>query len=135
MDWTFNPLVALFFAIENDESCDCCVYISHMYSGLVDVVSRERIWGDATISPIVPRRTHARYTNQESVLTVCANPSLADYEKVHKKILIPAAARLPMRWKLRRIGITKAFIYGNLDGLAYDVMRVTELSYKSYMKG
>ena len=37
MDWSFNPMVALFFAVENNHDSDCCVYMSYLSSGLTNI--------------------------------------------------------------------------------------------------
>jgi len=132
MDWSFNPMVALFFAVENNIDADCCIYQSYLNSGLTDVTSFDIIFSDNKFFPIIPNYTHKRYSNQESLFTLHAHPSTPDFSKIHKKYIIEKKDKDIIRWKLRRMGITKSFIYPNLDSLSYDILEINKLSYASY---
>ncbi|MEJ6980548.1 FRG domain-containing protein [Pedobacter sp. P351] len=132
LDWTFNPLVALFFAVENDNDTDCAVYMSNLHSGRVNPKTFDLIFSKADFSPIIPNFTHQRYTNQESLFTLHAEPTKVDTSKISTRYIIRKEVKKELRWKLRRIGISKSFIYPSLDSLSHDILEVHKLSYGSY---
>ena len=133
LDWTFNPLVALFFAIEQDNNSDCCVYISSSPNNL-PIISPNLIFSNQNFRAIVPSLTNSRYTNQESILTIHPTPGIPDHSYIYKTITIENSYKNEIRWKLRRIGITRSFIYQNLDSLAYDILELQKLMIKNVPK-
>lgn len=83
---------------------------------------------------LVPDRTHMRYQNQDGLFTLHKDPRNCNISNILTKIIIPASTRYEMRWRLRKIGITKAFVYNGLDGLSHDIFEAHKISYGSYMK-
>ena len=134
LDWSFIPLVALFFAVESDKECDCAVYMSYLYSGIANPRTFDIIFSKNVFTPITPNFTHQRYVNQQSLFTLQSDPTKFDSSKISTRFIIPYAVKKVIRWKLRRMGITKSFIYPSLDSLSYDVVQVHKLSYESYFK-
>jgi hypothetical protein len=88
MDWSFNPMVALFFAVENNIDSDCCIYRSYLTSGLINVTNIDTIFSNQKFAPIIPNFTHSRYCNQESLFTLQTNPSIPDYSNISTKYVI-----------------------------------------------
>lgn len=129
MDWSFNPMVALFFAVECETESDCAIYQSYPRSGQNPPTTFDEIFSGRSFTHIVPNYTHERYVNQSSLFTIEANPSQFDKEKISQRYIIPNNAKQVIRWKLRRIGITKSFIFPSLDSLCYDILEVAKLSY------
>lgn len=132
MDWSFNPLVALFFAIENESYTDCAIYVSYKFSGMVNPKSFDLIFSKNIFAPIIPNFTHQRYANQQSLFTLQPEPRQFDGSKVSIKFIIGKDIKEEIRWKLRRIGVGKAFIYPSLDSLSYDILQTHKLSYSPY---
>lgn len=132
LDWSFNPMVALFFAVENAKETDAVIYESYKSSGQLNPVSYSDIFSEAVFTQIIPNRTLNRYAHQESLFTICPKPSQPDYTKIYRKFVIPCESKKLIRWKLRRIGITRAFIYPGLDSLAHDIVEVKKLEYAPY---
>lgn len=132
LDWSFNPLIALFFAVESKKSTDCGVYMSYMSSGVLNPGNFEIIFSKDKFAPIIPNFTHQRYANQESLFTLHPEPAKFDASTISTKYIIKKEKKKDIRWKLRRMGITKSFIYPNLDSLSYDILEVNKLSYDSY---
>jgi len=131
MDWTFNPLVALFFAVENDLQADGAVYCAWPSGGLKieSLLLRQEGVFDTSVGRvchIVPSRTHARYQNQDGLFTFHPDPRENTVNNIVRKITIPFAVKDSMKWQLRKMGITKRFIYADLDGLSYDILESTK---------
>lgn len=129
MDWSFNPLIALFFAIENDNGTDSAIYQSYLHSGKSAPKTFDEIYSDVEFTPILPTLSIDRYANQASVFTLEANPTQFNPQWKIKKFIIESKNKESIRWKLRRIGITKSIIYPSLDSLAYDILETSKISY------
>ena len=61
------------------------------------------------------------------------NPANPDYSRIQTKFIIKKEVKNMIRSKLRRIGITKSFIYPSLESLAYDILEVTKLGFQDRM--
>ena len=134
LDWTFNPLVALFFAIENPIEQNGAVYCCFP-SKLIDHEAVNS-WNDPfnidCLMAIVPSRDHIRYGNQNGLFTIQPDPNLEDLTEITKKIVIPGGSKSSISWKLRKIGISKAFLFSDLDSLAYDILKMNKNKYRPY---
>ncbi|MEM8568058.1 MAG: hypothetical protein AAGF85_16470 [Bacteroidota bacterium] len=126
--------MALFFAVENDKETDCAVYMSALYSGLLNPKTFDVIFSDQLFAPIIPNFTHQRYANQQSLFTLQPNPTEFDYSKITTRFIINKEVKKTIRWKLRRMGITRSFIFPTLDSLAYDILQTHKLSYEHIIK-
>lgn len=134
LDWTFNPLVALHFAVENEHDSHCAVYRSH----LSRVIMPDQIEG--WVSPynvnkmmqIIPTLNHVRYQNQNGLFTIHPEPSKEDFSLIMTKYLIPKQIKNSIRWKLRKIGITRSLLFQNLDSISYDIIQMNKSKYDVY---
>ncbi|MGL1957768.1 MAG: FRG domain-containing protein [Colwellia sp.] len=126
MDWTFNPLVALFFAVENNVEKDGAVYCAFPSSGYEPkelLKCNDGVFNTSlNLIHIVPSRTHTRYQNQDGLFTFHPDPRKNKIKNIVKKITISFKDKDSMKWRLRKMGITKRFIYADLDGLSYDIL-------------
>lgn len=130
LDWSFNPMVGLFFAVENGKDTDCAVYMSYLFSGLQNPSTFNIIFSKMEFTPIVPNFTHQRYVNQESLFTLQSDPTNFDDSKIMTRYIITKEVKNVIRWKVRRMGISKAFIYPSLESLSYDILEVHKLGFE-----
>lgn len=134
LDWTFNPLVALFFAIENNSQKNAAVYHSYRSKEInQEIMHRWKSPYDIKeMMEIIPSLDHVRYKNQNGLFTIHPVPYQEDMSRITTKYLIPLSLKKILSWKLRKIGITRAFLFSDLDSLSYDIIKMNENKYQPY---
>lgn len=145
LDWTTNPLIALFFAIGDplDEielekarienptySGDAAFYYLTMKSNFIDTQSEPNPFNCETIGIVKPSHVTQRIRAQNGVFTVQPDPTEPLNEKLNsnqvRKYRILYSAREELRRELLLYGVHHASVYPDLDGLsAYLQLRVS----------
>jgi len=119
MDWTYNPLVALFFAVVKERTCDSCIHVTWHN---VQLKSSER-------NPFQIHRVYRyrppyitpRVISQASVFTVHPEIDIPFESKNMMKIIIPKRLRRDFKQMLYKYGISNKVIYPGLDGICKDL--------------
>jgi hypothetical protein len=122
LDWTYNPLVALYFAVEKNEDSDGKVFALRATTKAPESVR--------TSSPFVIDKPHKLFPNiitpriraQEGVFVVCKSletPLDRDLRSdwAIEQYLIPASAKEFVRYELFRFGVHASSLFPDLDGL------------------
>jgi len=135
LDWTYNPLIALYFAVENDLEVDCSIYQAMLNRFITSELMGDQNPFDVN-EPlgIIPTSSHERHHFQNGVFTITPKPYEEDFSFVMKRFIIPQNNKKSIRWKLRKLGITKALIFPQLDSLPYDILEMHKSKYDSYFK-
>lgn len=138
LDWTTNPLKALFFAVENpSHKCDGAVWQLEP-SGWWNDLSKidEKLDVFEILAAYLPDHINERVIAQESCFTFFPFPAekepipeigaVGAYQKHIKKLIeyrIPQKKKESIRLELKKLGITHLSIFPGLDGLATRIRR------------
>jgi hypothetical protein len=141
LDWSTNPLVALYFATECDDDKDGAVYIvapafhddyenydykaadytkeyKESRNGIIVTGSRDYL-GEVVF--LRPKYTDPRYLNQKSVFSCPKNPFQSLEIPGIEKIQFKGYLKPELRNRLRTMGISSSYIYPGLGGIASEV--------------
>ena len=120
LDWTCNPLIALYFACIEDHLRDGAVYFAkclnevdvYKYKSPFDV-EEERKWSAHHFSN--------RLSSQDALFTISKNPLVPFKQGLVYCTIIKASAKKEIISALNQFGIHQGTIYPGLDGVARHV--------------
>lgn len=137
LDWTTNPMVALFFAVEGNDDKDAAVHVfqsmvTDQYElidyrkasvlpekqvGMLKVFAIQPKQGEVIF--VRPRYTDHRYLNQRSVFSCPSDP----YKALEgtEQLVVKGAWKPRLREILRTFGIAHSFVYPGLEGSAREI--------------
>ncbi|MDG4812640.1 FRG domain-containing protein [Hydrogenovibrio sp. 3SP14C1] len=132
LDWSTNPLVALYFAIEQYDDKDGLIYYTQasiqdkyeLFSPYTanyvnpPKMSTVRHLGNALF--VRPKYTDRRYLNQQSVFACSPNPFEPLNMEGLQKITFSRKLKPKLRRVLRTLGVSTSFIYPGIGGIAAD---------------
>lgn len=139
LDWTANPLVALFFAVERNDENDGAVYILQravtdqyeIFDYKTANYTQEQKKNPASIFAIEPEQGKVifvrpkykdrRYQNQKSVFSCAKDPCLPLEPQGLIKIEVAAILKSRIRERLQKLGVSTSFIYPGLAGIASEI--------------
>lgn len=134
LDWTYNPLIALYFACCSNFDKNGVVYQSYPFSGRIFNESTDDIFSFPEITLLVPNMTDVRYKNQNGLFVLYPEPWKENIKHIHKKYVVPAQYKRDILNKLEKIGITRSFIMPTLDNLCKDIVDIHDLRYPYAIK-
>jgi hypothetical protein len=135
LDWTTNPLKALFWAVEaqRQQRADGTVWAFAPRYWRDDVL-RPTVLADDELTPYFPKQVNPRTIAQEGCFVAFPLPenkkriqpmvSGGDYAKSISELVklnVPASAKRGLRIELRVLGITHRSLFPDLDGVAQSI--------------
>lgn len=118
LDWTYNPLVATYFATEKHPEKDGVIHI-YRNKFVADVSSSSTPFEDQTIMKVQVPHITQRLTAQHGAFTVHPNPSEEmGMDQIFASITIPKSIKPSLKYTLSMYGIDKKSLFPDIDGLA-----------------
>jgi hypothetical protein len=117
LDWSRNPLVACYFAVQDEHDGDSIVfaYKNNKSVSTEKVISPFKVTG---VQRYIPSHVTRRITAQAGLFTVHENPSEPFESDDIDTLTIPNKYRRELKKTLYRYGIHHATLFPDLDGFA-----------------
>lgn len=134
LDWTVNPLTALYFAVEDESiKSDSVVYVYIDRDKPIDIHHEDfsdplNIPTDKVAPRYIPAHLTSRIIAQSGLFTVHQQTTKPFTSKNIYKIIIPNKTRRKFKQQLYRYGIHQGTVYPGLDGLSNHIRWLSGLN-------
>lgn len=120
IDWTFHPLVALFFAVSSARAtAEAVLWRYRPDAEPVDVAAQPDPFAIEEVAVFEPSSVTARIAAQRSILTAHPDPALGAAARGCAERRVIASSDFPrIRGELACLGVTPESVYPGLDGIA-----------------
>lgn len=129
LDWTYNPLIALYFACCSNFDKDGVVFHCLPFSRAVLDEEKQDIFSFHKETILKPNLTNVRYKNQNGLFILYSKPWQENTSYINHRYIIPSTSKKEIISKLMKIGITKSFVIPSLDSLCKDIVYLYGLRY------
>lgn len=116
LDWTANPLVACYFAVEEEFEGDSIIY--SFSEALPSHKNFKDPFGFSGTLKMIPTHISPRITSQSGLFTAHSDPGTPFCHERLNRIIIKHDFRKSIKRELYKIGIHKESIYPDIDGLS-----------------
>lgn len=117
LDWTTNPLVAAYFAVEKEHKGDSAVY-AYRTRNFLDTIKKPDPFEIKQIGKFIPSHVTQRITAQAGLFTIHPTPTEEFNDSAVEVIIISEESRQKLKKELYQYGIHKASLFPDLDNLA-----------------
>ena len=121
LDWTYNQLVATFFAVEKEFEGASAIY-AMTYSDTLSVADNPDPFSVKDVMRVRTNHVTRRVAAQSALFTIHGRPEVpfAPHEGL-RKARIPQEARNHLKEQLYTYGISRGSLFPDLDGLAEEI--------------
>jgi hypothetical protein len=117
LDWTNNPLVACYFAVEEPSEDDSVIY-TYQNQSYIDVEKYTDPFRYKEVGKFIPRHLSPRITTQGGLFTIHPKPYEEFESDEMEKIIIPKHIRSTLKRTLNKYGVDRFSLFPSLDGLS-----------------
>jgi hypothetical protein len=117
LDWTNNPLVACYFAVEEPSEDDSVIY-TYQSQSYIDVEEHTDPFRYRTVGKFIPRHISPRITNQGGLFTIHPKPYEPFESDDMEKLIIPRSIRATLKRTLNKYGVDRFSLFPSLDALS-----------------
>ncbi|HET6595596.1 MAG TPA: FRG domain-containing protein [Anaerolineales bacterium] len=117
LDWTNNPLVACYFAVEEPSEDDSVIY-AYQSQSYIDVEEHPEPFRYRTVGKFIPRHITPRITNQGGLFTIHPKPYEPFESDDMEKLIIPNNIRATLKRTLNKYGVDRFSLFPSLDALS-----------------
>jgi hypothetical protein len=117
LDWTDNPLVACYFAV-NEPSEDDSVIYTYQNETYIEVEKYPDPFRYHKVGKFIPKHLTPRITTQGGLFTIHPKPSEPFEGEGMDKIIIPNRIRCALKQTLNKYGVDTFSLFPSLDALA-----------------
>jgi len=121
LDWSKNPLVALYFAVQGGNEKAGAVY-AEKFTRTLQIAKETDPFRVTKVSTLNPAHSHPRISAQASVLTIHPDPRMVYQSKSLLCLRVSGKLKRDFKQALCRLGIHPATIYPGLDGVAENII-------------
>lgn len=121
LDWTRNPLIALYFAVCENTGTLAAVY-AERFSRNIDIESGTDPFSVKKVGKFQPPYSAPRIAAQSSVFTIHPNPGKEYESETLRCLKIPSEIIPDIKISLRRCGIHPATVFPDLSGIAESIV-------------
>ncbi len=124
LDWTWNPLVALYFSVKDDFNQDSAIFVwEKNFSGQLNPEFDP--FKIKEIKLYIPLHFTKRIVAQSGIFSIQPNPNCEIVDNNISKIIIKKEMRLEIKKSLEKFGINQSTIFPDLDGVGEYVKWLT----------
>lgn len=120
LDWTYNPLVAAYFAVEQPHKGDSAIFAYHNRT-FINITKHPIPFAIKRYGKFISPHITRRITAQAGLFTVHPDPIHEFTDPNIHKLIIPQQVRHELKKQLEKYGIHRASLFPDLDGVAQHI--------------
>jgi hypothetical protein len=120
LDWTKNPLVAAYFAVEKEHNGDSAVY-AYKTKKFINISNKTDPFKRNKVGKFIPSHVTQRITAQAGLFTIHPTPTEEFNDSAIEVLIISEESRKKLKKELYRYGVHRASLFPDLDNLAQHI--------------
>lgn len=117
LDWTANPLVACYFAVEEPGDEESVIY-AHQEKSYIEVDKYPNPFRYNKVGKFIPKHLSPRIATQGGLFTIHPDPHKPFESDDMEMIIIPSGIRSSLKNTLNKYGVDRFSLFPGLDGLS-----------------